>query len=64
MDEASGIRASGDDTWFDRPRIMMKESVYRVWSTIEEQVLHEKKIWGRVMGTAVPWLSINFVTST
>lgn len=53
MDEAYGITASNDDSGNGRPRIILKESTYCVWSTVVEQVLREKKLWGHVMGTAV-----------
>ena len=52
MDSSSGIRASGDDHGY-RPRIILKETNYRVWSTVIEQTLREKKLYKHVMGTAV-----------
>ena len=45
-----GIRAEND---LGR-RIVLRENNYRVWSTVLEQTLCEKKLWGHVMGTAVP----------
>ena len=42
-----GIRA--DDV--GRSRIILREGNYRVWSTILEQTLREKKLWNHVMGT-------------
>ena len=53
MDTSFGIRAEGEDSGFTRSRIILKESNYRVWSTVLEQNLREKKVWGHVMGTAV-----------
>ena len=51
MDSLSiGIRA--DDV--GRGRIIPKEGNYRVWSTVLEQTLREKKLWHHVMGTSVP----------
>ena len=53
MDSSFGIRAIGDNSGFSRSRIIFKENNYRVWSTVLEQNLREKKLWGHVMGTAV-----------
>ena len=53
MDSSNGIRAIGDDSGFSRSRIVLKENNYRVWSTVVEQSLRDKKLWGHVMGTAV-----------
>ena len=51
MDSLSiGIKA--DDV--GRSRIILREGNYRVWSTILEQTLREKKLWHHVMGTFVP----------
>ena len=51
MDSLSiGIRA--DDV--GRSRIILREGNYRVWSTVLEQTLREKKLWNHVMGTSVP----------
>ena len=51
MDSLSiGIRA--DDVV--RNRIILREGNYRVWSTVLEQTLREKKLWNHVMGTSVP----------
>ena len=51
MDSLSiGIRA--DDV--RRSRIILREANYRVWSTVLEQTLREKKLWNHVMGTWVP----------
>ena len=53
MDLSNGIRAMGDDSGHGRPRIILKETNYRVWSTVMEQSLKERKLWGHIMGTAV-----------
>ena len=53
MDSSIGIRAEGDDSGFFRSRIILKEGNYRVWSTVVEQNLREKKLFGHVMRTAV-----------
>ena len=54
MDSPSiGIRA--DDV--GRSRIILREGNYRVWPTILEQTLREKKLWNHVMGTSVPPLT-------
>ena len=53
MESSFGIRAEGDDSGFSRSRIILKENIYRVWSTVLEQSLRDKKLWGHVMGTAV-----------
>ena len=45
-----GIRA--DDV--GRSRIILREGNYRVWSTVLEQTMREKKLWNHVMGTSVP----------
>ena len=45
-----GIKAKND---LGR-RIVLRENNYRVWSTVLEQSLREKKLWVHVMGTAVP----------
>ena len=50
---AIGIRA--DDV--GRSRIILREGNYRVWSTVLEQTLREKKLWNHVMGTSVPPLA-------
>ena len=51
MDSLSiGIRA--DDV--GRSRIILREGTYRVWSTVLEQTLREKKLWNHVMGMSVP----------
>ena len=51
MDSLSiGIKA--DDV--GRGRIILREGNYRVWSTVLEQTLTEKKLWHHVMGTSVP----------
>ena len=50
MDSLSiGIRA--DDV--GRSRIILREGNYRVWSTVLEQTLREKKLWNHVMGTSI-----------
>ena len=36
--------------------IILKENNYKVWFTVLEQNLREKKLWGHVMGTAVRFL--------
>ena len=48
-----GMRA--DDV--GRSRIILREGNYRVWSTVLEQTLREKKLWNHVMGTSVPPLA-------
>ena len=49
-----GIRAYGNETGYSRPTmIMLSETTYRVWSTIVEQALKEKKLWAHVVGSAV-----------
>ena len=49
-----GIRANGDEG-YQKARLILKDGNYRYWSTVIEQVLREKKIWGHVQGTvAVP----------
>ena len=48
-----GIRATGDDSGYKRPRIILRESNYRVWATVVEQSLREKKLWGHILGTAL-----------
>ena len=54
MDSLSiGIRA--DDV--RRNRIILREGNYRVWSTVLEQTLREKKMWHHVMGTSIPSLA-------
>ena len=50
---SNGIRAS-DDSGFSRPRIVSRDGNYRVWSTVMEQALRERKLWGHITGTAVP----------
>ena len=46
----NGIRAEENG----RPRvIMLTESNYRVWSTVTELTLREKKLWGHVTRTAI-----------
>ena len=45
-----GIRANGDDG-YQKPRLILKEGNYRWWSTVIEQMLREKKLWGHVQGT-------------
>ena len=35
-------------------RIILREGNYRVWSTVLEKTLREKKLWNHVMGTYVP----------
>ena len=55
MDTSSvtnGIRAS-DDSGFVKTRIILNEKNYRVWSTLVEQALREKKLWQHIIGTAV-----------
>ena len=47
-----GIRASGD-SGFVKTRIILSEKNYRVWSTVVETDLREKKLWPHVIGTAV-----------
>ena len=50
-----GIRANGDLDGYQRPRLVLKDGNYRWWSTVIEQSLREKKVWGHVQGTvAVP----------
>ena len=50
-----GIRANGDLDNFQKPRLILKEGNYRYWSTVLEQMLREKKVFGHVQGTvAVP----------
>ena len=51
-DVAYGIRASGD-SGFVKTRIILSEKNYRVWSTVVETDLREKKLWPHVIGTAV-----------
>ena len=53
MDLTYGIRATGDDSGTSRPRIFLKETNYRVWATVMEQSLKERKLWGHIMGTAI-----------
>ena len=53
MDVSIGIRADGEDSGYARSRIILKENNYRVWSTVVEQTLREKKLWIHVMGIAV-----------
>ena len=53
MESSFGIRAEGDDSGFSGSRIILKENNYRVWFTVLEQSLRDKKLWGHVMGTAV-----------
>ena len=53
MDVSSGIRAPGDDSGSSRPRIILKETNYRVWSSIMEQAMKERKLWGHIQGTAI-----------
>ena len=53
MDSSFGIRVKGDDSGFSRSRITLKENNCRVWSTVLEQKLREKKLFGHVMRTAV-----------
>ena len=51
MDQLSvGIRA--DDVGCSR--IILREGNYRVWSTVLERTLREKKLWNHVMSTSVP----------
>ena len=50
MDVSIGIRADGEDSGYTRSRIILKENNYRVWSTVVEQTLREKKLWLHVMG--------------
>ena len=52
MDASIGIRDARDETSYRKPRIMLKETNYKVWSTVVEQTLHEKKPWQLVVGTA------------
>ena len=47
-----GIRAT-DDSGFVKTRIILSEKNYRVWSTLVEQALREKKLWQHITGTAV-----------
>ena len=50
-----GIRANGDLDGYQRPRLVLKDGNYRWWSTVIEQSLREKKVWGHVQGrVAVP----------
>ena len=53
MELTYGIRATGDDSGTSRPRIILKETNYRVWATVMEQSLKERKLWGHIMGTAI-----------
>ena len=48
---AIGIRANGDLDGYQRPRLVLKDGCYRWWSTVMEQGLREKKVWGHVMAT-------------
>ena len=51
MDSLSiGIRADN----VVRGRIILREGNHRVWSTVLEQTVREKKLWHHVMGTSVP----------
>ena len=43
-----GIRANGDLENFMRARLNLKDGNYRYWTTVLEQMLREKKIWGHV----------------
>ena len=65
MDASIGIGATGDETGYDRSRmIMQSETTYRVWSTVVEQAFGERKLWSHFMGTAVrpsPVLAISIV---
>ena len=52
---AIGIKVNGDLDGYQRPRLVLKDGCYRWWSTVMEQGLREKKVWGHVMATlAVP----------
>ena len=53
MTHSFGIRAEGDDSGFSRSKFILKENNYRVWSTVLEQSLRDKKLWGHIMGMAV-----------
>ena len=48
---AIGIRANGDLDGYQRQRLVLKDGNYRWWSTVIEQSLREKKVWGHVQGT-------------
>ena len=49
-----GIRANGDEG-FRKPRLILKDGNYRYWSTVIEQMLWVKKVWGHMQGiVAVP----------
>ena len=48
---AIGITSNGDLDDFLRPRLILKDVYYRLWSTVLEQMLSEKKLWCRVQGT-------------
>jgi len=52
-DVSNGIRASGEDSGYGRPRIILKESNYRVWQALTEQHLRQGKLWKHIDGTAV-----------
>ena len=47
------IRANGDLENFQKQRLILKDGNYRWWSTLLEQMLREKKVWGHVQGTVV-----------
>ena len=53
MDTSIGIKATGDDYGYNRPRIILEESNYRAWSTLVEQPLRERKLRGHIIGTAL-----------
>ena len=45
-----GIRANGDEG-YQKARLILKDGNYRYRSTVIEQVLRRKKVWGHVQGT-------------
>lgn len=52
-DVSSGIRATGEDSGYVRPRIVLKEGNFRVWETVTKFTLRSSKVWKHVDGTAI-----------
>lgn len=62
MDSSYIIKATKDDSGYDRPRIILKKTNYRVWSIVVEVTLRENKLLQHVMGVAIRPLGPQVIT--
>ena len=62
MDPSYGIRATRDDSGYTRPQIVLKETNYRIWSIVVEQIMREKKLRQHAMGIVIRPFSPRVIT--